>query len=164
MMNSTEKFSTSELALLRQCITLAEEALDAGDQPFGSILVSEENKIIAKARNSVNESNQTAHPEIKLARWAANNLTKEERKRTRMFTSGEHCPMCAAAHGWVNLGPIIYIHSGQQLGQWLTEFEAPASPINFYPIEEIINDINLRGPVPELVPKMKELHRRYYSS
>src|SRR5699024_1875255 len=132
-MSDTEKFSTTELTLLMQCIDLAEDALEAGDQPFGSILVNEKNEVIAKARNSVSESNQTAHQAIKLARWAANNLTKDERKRTRMFTSGEHCPMRAAAHGWVNLGPIVYIHSGQQLGQWLTEFEAPASPINFYP-------------------------------
>src|SRR5699024_8665876 len=111
-MSDTEKFSTTELTLLMQCIDLAEDALEAGDQPFGSILVNEKNEVIAKARNSVSESNQTAHPEIKLARWAANNLTNYERKRPRMFTSGEHCPMCDASNGWVNLGLIVYIHSG----------------------------------------------------
>lgn len=163
-MNNAEEFTSTELTLLKQCLTLAEEALAAGDQPFGSILVNSNNEVIAKARNRVNELNKTAHPEIKLARWAADNLPNEERKKTRMFTTGEHCPMCSAAHGWVELGSIIYIHSGQQLGQWLTEFDASASPVTFYPIEEVIRDITVRGPVPSLVPEIKELQRRYHSS
>jgi len=25
-----------------------------------------------------------------------------------MYTSGEHCPMCAAAHGWVGIGKLVY--------------------------------------------------------
>lgn len=161
---STEKnFSSTELELLKQCVELAKEALEAGDQPFGSILVNEQNEVIGRARNRVNELNHTAHPEIKLVREAAQRFSKDERKDIRMFTTGEHCPMCAAAHGWVGLGEIIYIHSGKQLGEWLDEFDAPASPIQFYGIDDIVNDINVRGPLPSLVPVMKGLHQQYYA-
>jgi len=132
-----------DLAHLEQCVVLAEIALEAGDQPFGSILVDDENKIIADARNRVNEKTVLAHPEIKLAQWAAENLTAEERKNTTMYTSGEHCPMCAAAHGWVGIGKLVYLSSAEQLGGWLTvEVKGPASGV--------------------LLKKIKGLHQDYY--
>ncbi len=48
-------------------------------------------------------------------------MTPEERSKTTVYTSGEHCPMCAAAHGWVGLGRIIYASSSEQLVQWVSE-------------------------------------------
>src|SRR5699024_12203067 len=46
-------------------------------------------------------SRPTMHPEFELARWAANNMSPEARAQATVYTSGEHCPMCAAAHAWV---------------------------------------------------------------
>ena len=40
---------------LRRCLELAAESVEAGDQAFGSILVNEDGKIIAEARNRTNE-------------------------------------------------------------------------------------------------------------
>lgn len=84
---------------LRSCLELAAESVKAGDQAFGSILVNTDGKIIAEARNRVNEKNALAHPEIELAQWAAENLSDQERASTTMYTTGEHCPMCSAAQG-----------------------------------------------------------------
>ena len=77
---------------LSLCIDLAEEALNAGDSPFGSVLVDNNGNILAQARNKVNALNALAHPEYELAEWALNNLTKEQRQKSTMYTSGEHCP------------------------------------------------------------------------
>jgi tRNA(Arg) A34 adenosine deaminase TadA len=162
-MSNHKAFSTTELELLEQCVELAKEALKAGDQPFGSVLVNNQNEVIGRARNRVNELDHTAHPEITLAREATQRFSEEERKDIKMFTTGEHCPMCAAAHGWVGLGEIVYIHSGKHLGRWLDEFGVGSPPITFYPIEDIVNGINVRGPVPSLVPIMKQLHQQYYA-
>jgi len=30
-------------------------------------------------------------------------MTPAERLQATVYTSGEHCPMCAAAHGWAGL-------------------------------------------------------------
>ena len=152
-----------DLAHLEQCVVLAEIALEAGDQPFGSILVDDENKIIADARNRVNEKTVLAHPEIKLAQWAAENLTAEERKNTTMYTSGEHFPMCAAAHGWVGIGKLVYLSSAEQLGGWLKEFGADKAPINFIPVEKIVKTVEVKGPASGvLLKKIKGLHQDYY--
>ena len=100
---------------LRHCLALATEALQAGDEPFGSILVGAGGEVLAQARNRVNELNTLAHPALALAQWAAAHLAPAARAAATLYTSGEHCPMCAAAHGWVGLGKIVYLSSGEQL-------------------------------------------------
>src|SRR5690625_7206560 len=92
---------------LERCVELAEIALDKGDEPFGSILVSEDGEVLKEDHNRVASGDNTQHPEFALARWAANNLSPEERKKATVYTSGEHCAMCSAAHGWVGLARKI---------------------------------------------------------
>lgn len=147
---------------LRRCAELAEEALHAGDAPFGSVLVNAAGEVLKEDRNRVNSVDKTYHPEIEIARWAAKHLAKEERQQTTMYTSGEHCPMCSAAHGWAELGKVVYIHSTKQLIAWHTEFGLPASRVKQLGINEIVPNLSVEGPVPELLPKMYELHRRYF--
>jgi tRNA(Arg) A34 adenosine deaminase TadA len=164
-MKTSTELNDIDLKHLKHCLVLAEEALKAGDEPFGSILVNQKNELIATARNRVNEINVLAHPEIELANWAAENLSEEERKKTTMYTSGEHCPMCAAAHGWVGLGKIVYLSSAEQLGKWLEEINAKPAPINFIPIEKIIKNITIKGPVSgELLQKIKDLQLKYHKN
>ena len=158
-----DNLTEDDLKHLKHCLTLAAESVKAGDKPFGSILVNENDEVIAEARNRVNELTALAHPEFELAHWAANNLTPEQRRQTKMYTTGEHCPMCSAAHGQVGLGDIIYLSSGKQLRLWLAEMNAPTSPVNFYPIKEIVPSINVKGPASgELLEEIKKLHQEYY--
>lgn len=153
----------SDLQYLERCLELAEEALQAGDSPLGSILVSRDGKILAEARNRIHELNALAHPEFELARWALDNLNLEERKQATMYTSGEHCPICAAAHGWAQIGGVVYLSSASQLGLWRKEMGAPDSPINFYPIEKIVKDIRVKGPASgRLTERIKDLHLQYH--
>ncbi len=144
---------------LRRCLELAAESVKAGDEAFGSVFVNEQGKIIAEARNRVNEKTALAHPEIELANWAAENLSDEERANTTMYTTGEHCPMCSAAHGLVGLGDLVYLSSAEQLGKWQKEFDQPAAKINFLPVEDIIKNVEVRGPAEgALLKEIKELH------
>ena len=85
-------------AHLRRCVELAEEALEAGDEPFGSVLVDASGTVRAEDRNRVAGGDRTRHPEFELARRATELLTPAERASATVYTSGEHCPMCAAAH------------------------------------------------------------------
>ena len=58
---------------------------------------------------------QTRHPELELARWAARPRRGRRTPACTVYTSGEHCPMCSAAHAWVGLGRIVYAASTAQL-------------------------------------------------
>jgi tRNA(Arg) A34 adenosine deaminase TadA len=147
---------------LRRCVELAAAALAEGDEPFGSVLVAADGTALAEDHNRVASGDRTRHPEFELARWAAANMTPEEREAATVFTSGEHCPMCAAAHGWVGLGRIVYASSSEQLAAWLADLGVPPPLVRTLPIQEIVPGLPVEGPVPGLADEVHDLHRRYY--
>ncbi|MFD1031690.1 nucleoside deaminase [Metaplanococcus flavidus] len=154
----------TDLQHLRRCVKLAETALEKGDEPFGSVLVSAAGEVLFEDHNHVAGGDHTQHPEFAIARWAANHLTPEERSKATVYTSGEHCPMCAAAHGWVGLGRIVYASSSEQLAGWLSELDAPPARVRNLSIEDIIVDAEVDGPVPELAELVHQLHRRLHET
>ena len=156
--------TNEELGHLRRCVELATEALEAGDEPFGSVLAAADGTVLAEDRNRVvSGGDPTLHPEFELARWAATHLAPEERMAATVFTSGEHCAMCAAAHGWVGLGRIVYATSSRQLAAWVAELGAPPSPVRTLAIGEVVPDLPVQGPVPEVAEAVHDLIRRFRS-
>jgi tRNA(Arg) A34 adenosine deaminase TadA len=146
---------------LRRCIALAVEALEAGDDPFGSVLVDADGDILAEERNHEHTHHDpTAHPELTLARWAMAHLPLAERGATTTYTSGEHCPMCAAAHAWAGLGKVVYAASSAQLSGWRAGWGVAASPVRMLPISEIAPGIEVVGPVPPYDEEMRAIHER----
>jgi tRNA(Arg) A34 adenosine deaminase TadA len=154
----------SDLRHLRKCVQLAARALESGDEPFGSILVSGDGEVLAEDHNHVVATgDRTRHPEFELARWAAAHLTVDERAAATVYTSGEHCPMCAAAHGWVGLGRIVYAASSRQLGEWLADMGVEPPPVRTLAVREVVPDAVVEGPAPELAEEVRELHRRFHA-
>ena len=151
-----------DLAHLHRCIELARAALGSGDEPFGSVLVDAEGRVRFEDSNHVAGGDATQHPEFAIARWAAANLSPEQRAAATVYTSGEHCPMCAAAHGWVGLGRIVYASSAAQLTAWLAELGAPPAPVRPLPISEVAPGVPVEGPVAGLDEEVQELHRRRF--
>ncbi|MFF3617578.1 nucleoside deaminase [Streptomyces sp. NPDC002580] len=159
----TGTVSEAELPYLRRCVELAAEAVDAGDGPFGSVLVDADGEIRAEERNRESSTGDpTRHPEFELARWAATHLSPEERITSTVYTSGEHCPMCAAAHGWVGLGRIVYASSSQQARDWKAEWGVPVtSPLSPLSIQDVVPGLDVAGPVPELAEQVRDLQWRF---
>ncbi|BCB76047.1 nucleoside deaminase [Phytohabitans flavus] len=103
-------------AFLRRAIALAAEARAAGNPPFGSLLVGPDGTVLAEERNSsVTDNDITAHPELKLARWAARELDAETVAATTMYTSCEPCGMCGGAIVRSGLGRVVFALSTEQL-------------------------------------------------
>jgi tRNA(Arg) A34 adenosine deaminase TadA len=125
--------SDDDLAHLGRCVELAREALEGGDEPFGSILVDESGQTRFEDRNRVKGGDHTRHPEFAIAQWAVDNMSPAERASATVYTSGEHCPMCAAAHARVGLGRIVCATSSAQLTQWLAEWGSPPRRWRRYP-------------------------------
>ncbi|WP_416974137.1 nucleoside deaminase [Streptomyces sp. 4F14] len=128
----------SEPAHLRRAVRLAAEALAAGDEPFGSVLVGADGTVLAEDHNRVASGDRTRHPEFELARWSA-------------------------AHAWVGLGRIVYVASSRQLTAWLAELGVPAPPVRPLPVQEVAPGVPVTGPVPELAGEVRELHRRFHT-
>jgi tRNA(Arg) A34 adenosine deaminase TadA len=103
---------------LRRAIELAAAARAAGDMPYGSLLVGPTGDVLAEERNTVvTEQDIAAHPELKLARWAARHLDTTAARGTTMYTSCQPCPMCTGAIARSGLGRVAFGLSGEQLAE-----------------------------------------------
>ena len=155
-----DDLTDSDLFHLRRCVELAREALDDGDEPFGSVLVDPDGVVLHEDRNRTAAGDQTRHPELELARWAAAHVDPDVRPACTVYTSGEHCAMCSAGHAWVGLCRIVYAGSTEQLTAWRREWGLPAGPVAPLPINAIAPELPVAGPAPELADELHELHRR----
>ena len=154
MLNETDQF------FLARAVAQAELGLAAGDEPFGSVLVSAAGEVLFEDHNRISGGDGTQHPEFAIARWAAQHLSPEQRAQATVYTSGEHCPMCAAAHAWVGLGRIVYASSSAQLVTWLAELGIALPPVSPLPIEQVAPGLLVDGPDPELALRVRQLHRQ----
>ncbi|WP_017569622.1 nucleoside deaminase [Nocardiopsis halotolerans] len=152
----------TDMRHLRRAVALAAEALEAGDEPFGSLLVDRNGAVLFEDRNRVAGGDRTRHPEFAIARWSTTRLTPAERSAATVYTSGEHCPMCSAAHGWAGLGRIVYASSSAQLAAWLEEWDVPPAPVRALPVNEIVPGVAVDGPVDPLAAEVRGLQARFH--
>lgn len=147
----------TDLTHLRRCIALAAEAAARGDEPFGSLLVSGDGGVLAERSNQVVTTNdRTAHPELALAIWAARNLDQATRSAATMYTSGEHCPMCAAAHVWTGIGRLVYVLSAPTI----SDLVGPGISINLRASDIVAASnvpVDIEGPCHQLTAEAAAL-------
>ena len=140
----------TDIAHLRRCIDLAREARDAGNEPFGSLLVSGDGFVLRELTNTVGGGDVTAHPELALAAWASLNLTVDERARATLYTSCESCAMCAGGHYWAGIGRLVFALSTEQLVTIVPEHipRLQMSSREVFARGDV--QIDVEGPCPEL--------------
>ncbi|WP_092964296.1 nucleoside deaminase [Agromyces sp. CF514] len=150
--------SESDLIHLRRAVALASEAADAGDGPFGSVLVDAAGvERFADRNREQSTGDPTRHPELEIVRWAVANLTPAERAASTVYTSGEHCAMCSAAHAWVGLGRIAYVASAEQIAGWRRNAGSAPSAVAPLAITTVAPALAVDGPVEELAPEIRSL-------
>ena len=135
---------------------LREPGQAAGDR------VGANGQTLYEDHNRVTDDDQTLHAEMGVIRWAVANLAPVQRIRVTLYTSCEHCPMCAATHAWAGLGRIVYATSNVQLTDWLTEWDVPAPPVVMLPVRTVAPRAVVDGPAPELEEEMKALYEVRY--
>ncbi|WP_342388179.1 nucleoside deaminase [Salinicoccus bachuensis] len=149
---------------LERCIELAREALEKGNAPFGSLLVSRNGEVLFEDHNRTSGGDDTRHPEFAIARWAANNVHEADRLHATVYTSGEHCSMCASAHALAGLGRIVYASSTRQLEEWREALGIDSGRLRGLSIQEVVKDITVDGPDENLAEEVKKLQYAYLQS
>jgi tRNA(Arg) A34 adenosine deaminase TadA len=105
-------------AFLRQAIELAATARSRGQAPYGSLLVGPDGSVLAREYNTVlADRDIAAHPEQKLARWAARELDPAVAAGATLYTSCQPCGMCTGAIDRSGLGRVVYAMSNEQFAQ-----------------------------------------------
>jgi tRNA(Arg) A34 adenosine deaminase TadA len=147
---------------LRRAIELSQQARSDGNQPFGSLLVGGAGDVLAEDVNTETTDNDiTAHPELKLARWAAANLSATDAAATTMYTSCEACAMCSGAIVASGLGRVVYALSAPQLFA-LRSAGAQREMRGLAVIHQADRDIEVDGPF--LYEEAVEPHAGYWHS
>jgi tRNA(Arg) A34 adenosine deaminase TadA len=102
--------------LLRRAVALARQARAAGEAPFGSVLADADGAVLAESWNTVlGDADIGAHPELKLARWAAANLDAATAAAATLYTSCQPCGMCSGGIDRSGIGRVVFALSGEQL-------------------------------------------------
>ncbi len=142
--------TAADEAWLIRAIELSREARDAGNHPFGSLLVSADGEVLAEALNTVvTDDDLSAHPELKLAVWAASNLDSETARSTTMYTSCENCGMCSAAMVWAGIGTLVFALSGESLVELQGESAASLALSSREVFARASHPVEVRGPALE---------------
>lgn len=153
----------TDIRHLRRAIELARLAREHGNHPFGSLLVGASGEVVAEHENVVvTQGDDTGHPELTLVRWAGKHLTPGGRAAATVYTSCEHCPMCAAATYWAGIGRIVFALGAAQLAEMLPP-DAPRLKLN---TRELFARGNRRvcveGPCLELEADARAVHAGFW--
>ncbi len=116
-------------ALLRRAVEIAARAVELGDAPYGSLLATADGRILVEDHNTVRRDNDiAAHPELKLARWAARELAPDVAAEVTMYTSCQPCGMCTGGIVRSGIGRVVYALSTEQFIELSPESARPSVP------------------------------------
>jgi tRNA(Arg) A34 adenosine deaminase TadA len=95
---------------LRKAIAWSHAARRRGNRPFGAIVVSAANEVLAEAYcNTAETGDVTGHAATNAVRQlAGRKLSREQLAGATIYASGEPCAMCAGAITWSNIGRVVF--------------------------------------------------------
>lgn len=103
---------------MRRAEALRDEAVRAGDQPYGAVVLRGDAIIGAAPSRVVTANDPTAHAEMEAIRDAARRLGTRELSGCVLVSTSHPCRMCAAAAGWAGISRMVH-------GPALTDAGAP---------------------------------------
>jgi len=129
--------SKSDEDWMRQALSLAREAADAGEVPVGCVLVSDD-EIIGTGRNSPIELiDPTAHAEIIAIRQAAVAMGNYRLENATLYCTLEPCVMCAGALVAARLGRLVFGARDLRFGGVRSKFRIADSELLNHRVEII---------------------------
>jgi tRNA(Arg) A34 adenosine deaminase TadA len=161
-MSNDALLNSDDLEHLRRAVSVAAEAREHGNHPFGAIIVTA-GGVQLEAENSVlTGSDPTGHAETNLVRLAASVLTPEELASCTLFTSTEPCAMCAGAIYWAGINRVVYALAEGELIAMTAE--NPSEQTLDLPCREVFargpRAIEVIGPV--LLPEAFAVHEGFW--
>ncbi|WP_102029047.1 nucleoside deaminase [Salirhabdus sp. Marseille-P4669] len=96
---------------MERAVELALANVQEGGQPFGAVLVKD-NNIVAEGVNELHKAfDVSGHAEMLAIRRAQEQLRTNDLSGFTMYASGEPCPMCLTAMYFIGINEIYYCQS-----------------------------------------------------
>ena len=93
---------------LRRAIEMSKQSRDAGQRPFGALVVLDR-RVLAEAHSiRSREHDATAHSEMRVLRAASSLHPPPALASATLYTSAEPCAMCAGALYWSGVGRLVF--------------------------------------------------------
>ncbi len=153
------------LFYLLRSIEVSRKAREAGNTPFGAILVSPDGQIVLEQGNvEITESNCTGHAERTLMEEASKRYGRDELWHFTLYTTAEPCAMCAGSIYWGNVGTVVYGITEKRLAQLTGDDEQ--NPTLDLPCRIVFQQgrkpIQVIGPFPEVEEAAVAVHEGYW--
>ncbi|MEN6630297.1 MAG: tRNA adenosine(34) deaminase TadA [Sulfuricella sp.] len=101
---------------MREALTLARQAWDAGEVPVGAVVVKD-GEIVGRGFNApISRHDPTAHAEVMALRDAARNLGNYRLVGCSLYVTLEPCTMCMGAIFHARISRVVYGASDQKTG------------------------------------------------
>jgi tRNA(Arg) A34 adenosine deaminase TadA len=93
---------------MRRAEALRDEAVRAGDQPYGAVLLRGDVIVGAAPSRVITATDPTAHAEMEAIRDAARRLGTRDLSGCVLVSTSRPCRMCEAAAGWAGVSRMVY--------------------------------------------------------
>lgn len=154
-------------AQLRRAIAVSRRARDAGNMPFGALLVDPQGAVLAEQPNvEVTERRCTGHAETALAEVASRAYSRDFLRDCTLYTSAEPCAMCSGAIYWAGIGRVVYALSEERLLELTGADER--NPTLSLPCRQVFaagqRPVEVLGPFPEVEDAAAAVHAGFWST
>lgn len=152
-----------DLEHLRLAISVAAQAREHGNHPFGAVLVDDQHQVCLQAENTVITGRDcTGHAETNLVRLATQRFSPEQLAQFTLYSSTEPCAMCAGAIHWSQIGRVVYALSEVDLYAII----GPTPEHLLLPCREVFahsqQPIEVSGPVSALDLEARAVHTGFW--
>ena len=105
----------NDQAFMKQAIELSKMAVAHGNEPFGAVLVKDNEVVFTNENQIYTRHDPTFHGEAGLIREFCARTGITDLHEYTMYASCEPCFMCSGAMVWVKLGRLVYGASNMEL-------------------------------------------------
>ena len=100
---------------MREAIRLSRLAVEHGNEPFGAVLVKDDQIVFSNENQIYTRHDPTFHGEAGLIREFCAQTAITDLHEYTLYSSCEPCFMCSGALVWVKLGRLVYGASNEEL-------------------------------------------------
>lgn len=93
---------------MREAIQLSKQAVENGNEPFGAVLVKDQEVVFTNENQIYTRHDYTYHAELGLIRNFSEQTGITDLSDYTLYTSCEPCFMCSGAMVWSKLGRLVY--------------------------------------------------------
>ncbi len=93
---------------MREAIRLSQQAVENGNEPFGAVLVKDDEIVFTNENQIHTKTDPTFHAEAGLIRRFCEETGITDLSDYTLYSSCEPCHMCSGAMVWVKLGTLVY--------------------------------------------------------